>query len=101
MFLLNLCRDGGDIVCIDHFDLITHSFSLARKPFRIVEEFRMTLLEEDMSVITPGFDWIYIDRSREADHMFLDGELAWHLAREMFYSMMASMNAFQAGCNTR
>jgi hypothetical protein len=94
MFLLNLCRAGGDIVCIDHFDpmsttagreryvKVTHSFSLAGKPFRIVDEFRITLLEGEMSAITPGFDWIYIDRSHEADHTFLDGELAWHLARE-------------------
>jgi predicted O-methyltransferase YrrM len=99
VFLLtHLCRDGGDIVCIDHFDLmgtpagrerhvkVTHNLSLTGKPFRIMDEFSvpalMTLLEEEMSAMTPGFDWIYVDGSHEADDTFLDGELVWRLARK-------------------
>jgi len=42
----------------------------------------MTLLEEEMEVAVPGFDWIYIDGSHEADDTFLDGELVWRLARK-------------------
>src|ERR1700733_5107577 len=78
VFLLTrLCRDGGEIVCIDHFDLlgtpagrerhatVEHNFSLTGKPFRIIDKFSvpalMTLLEEEMEVAVPGFDWIYID----------------------------------------
>lgn len=41
----------------------------------------MKLLEEEMTVADPGFDWIYIDGSHEADDTFLDAELAWRLAR--------------------
>jgi predicted O-methyltransferase YrrM len=99
VFLLdNLCHDGGDIVCIDHFDLmgtpagrerhakVMHNFSLTGKPFRIMDEFSvpalMTLLEEEMSAERPGFDWVYIDGSHEADDTFLDGELVWRLARK-------------------
>lgn len=99
VFLLtHLCGNGGEIVCIDHFDLlgtpagrerhvkVMHNFSLTGKSFRIMEEFSvpalMTLLEEEMSAMKPGFDWIYIDGSHEADDTFLDGELAWRLARK-------------------
>jgi predicted O-methyltransferase YrrM len=99
VFLLtHLCRDGGEIVCIDHFDLlgtpagrerratVELNFSLTGKPFRIMDKFSvpalMTLLEEEMEVMIPGFDWIYIDGSHEADDTFLDGELVWRLARK-------------------
>ncbi|GBE79089.1 glycosyltransferase family 8 protein [Sparassis crispa] len=99
VFLLTeLCAKGGDIVCVDHFDLmrtsagreryakITHNLTLTRKPFRILDQFSfpalMTLLEEEMSAADPGFDWIYIDGSHEADDTFLDGELAWRLAKK-------------------
>jgi hypothetical protein len=99
VFLLtHLCSDGGEIVCIDHFDLlgtpagrerhvkVTHNLTLTGRPFRIMDEFSvpalMILLEEEISATTPGFDWIYIDGSHEADDTFLDGELAWRLARK-------------------
>jgi lipopolysaccharide biosynthesis glycosyltransferase len=99
VFLLTqLCRDGGEIVCIDHFDLldtpagrerhakVKHNFSLTGKPFRIMDKFSvpalMTLLEEEMLAMTPGFDWIYIDGSHEAADTFLDGELAWRMAKK-------------------
>ncbi|KAI0676708.1 glycosyl transferase [Trametes maxima] len=93
-----LCKDGGEIVCIDHFDLmhteagrerhrkLTHNLSLTKRPFRILDEFSvpglMTLLTEEMSTAQPGFDWVYIDGSHEADDTLLDGELAWRLARK-------------------
>ncbi|KAI0643638.1 glycosyl transferase [Trametes meyenii] len=99
VFLLTeLCKDGGEVVCIDHFDLmrteagrerhrkLTHNLSLTDRPFRILDEFSvpglMTLLTEEMSVAQPGFDWVYIDGSHEADDTLLDGELAWRLARK-------------------
>ncbi|CDO74188.1 Glycosyltransferase Family 8 protein [Trametes cinnabarina] len=98
VFLLTeLCKDGGEIVCIDHFDLmktaggrerhrkLTHNLAITGKPFRILGEFSvpalMTLLTEEMSREQPGFNWIYVDGSHEADDTFLDGELAWRLAR--------------------
>ncbi|RPD62102.1 glycosyl transferase [Lentinus tigrinus ALCF2SS1-7] len=99
VFLLTeLCQDGGELVSIDHFDLMTteagqeryrklaHNLSLTGKPFRIIDEFSvpglMTLLTEEMSAAEPGFDWIYVDGSHEADDTFLDGELMWRLARK-------------------
>ncbi|KAL1939691.1 hypothetical protein VTO73DRAFT_9724 [Trametes versicolor] len=99
IFLLTeLCRAGGEIVCIDHFDLmqtaagrerhrkLTHNLALTAKPFRILPMFSvpalMTLLTEEMSAAQPGFDWVYVDGSHEADDTFLDGELAWRLARK-------------------
>lgn len=99
VFLLtNLCKDDGEIVCIDHFDLlrtdagrerfskINHNLSLTGKKFRVMSEFSfpalMTLLVEEMSSANPGFDWIYVDGSHEADDTLLDGELAWRLARK-------------------
>lgn len=99
VFLLeNLCKDGGDIVCIDHFDLMTttagqerharmsHNLSLTGKPYRIIDQFSvpalMAVIFEEMSASMPGFDWIYIDGSHEADDTFLDGELVWRLAKE-------------------
>jgi lipopolysaccharide biosynthesis glycosyltransferase/predicted O-methyltransferase YrrM len=99
VFLLDeLCKDGGSIVCIDHFDLhdtsagreryatILHNLSLTGKPFRVMDEFSfpalMRLLEEEMSAKEPGFDWVYVDGSHEADDTLLDGELAWRLAKK-------------------
>ncbi|KAH9942988.1 glycosyl transferase [Epithele typhae] len=99
--LTELCQPGSELVCIDHFDLmgtdagqkrfrcLTHNLSLAAgtgKSFRIISEFSvpglMRLLEEEMDAATPGFDWLYIDGSHEASDTFLDGELAWRLARK-------------------
>ncbi|RDX52962.1 glycosyl transferase [Lentinus brumalis] len=99
VFLLTeLCREGGELVSIDHFDLmtteagreryrkLTHNLSLTGEAFRIIDEFSvpglMTLLKEEMSATEPGFDWVYVDGSHEADDTFLDGELAWRLARK-------------------
>lgn len=99
VFLLeNLCKDGGDITCVDHFDLMTtapgreryakisHNLSLTGKQYRIIDQFSvpalMILLQEEMGAPMPGFDWIYVDGSHEADDTFLDGELAWRLAKE-------------------
>ncbi|KII96013.1 glycosyltransferase family 8 protein [Plicaturopsis crispa FD-325 SS-3] len=99
VFLLNnLCKAGGEIVCIDHFDLmhtpagieryakVRHNLSLTGKPHRIIDDFSvpalMTLLQEEMSSAHPGFDWIYVDGSHEADDTLLDGELVWRLARK-------------------
>ncbi|EPT03165.1 hypothetical protein FOMPIDRAFT_59584 [Fomitopsis schrenkii] len=96
--LTELCAQGGGIVCIDHFDLlrsaagreryakITHNLTLTGKPFRILDEFSfpalMTLLGEEMNHSNPGYDWIYVDGSHEADDTFLDGELVWRLAKK-------------------
>ncbi|KAJ3860292.1 glycosyltransferase family 8 protein [Lentinula novae-zelandiae] len=106
VFLLqNICGEGTDMgmaVCIDHFDLfrtsagrerfrkINHNLSLTGKPFRVLPQFSvpalMNLLEKEIlkeeSLGNAGFDWIYIDGSHEADDTFLDGELAWRLARK-------------------
>ena len=99
VFLLSeLCATDGGIVCIDHFDLmesaagreryakITHNLTLTGKSFRIFDEFSvpalMTLLGEEMNHPNPGYDWIYVDGSHEADDTFLDGELIWRLAKK-------------------
>ncbi|KAK7443533.1 hypothetical protein VKT23_015706 [Stygiomarasmius scandens] len=108
VFLLNeLCKDGGEIVCIDHFDLfhtpagrerfekINYNLAQTGKSFRVLSQFSfpalMKLLEEEIAVSPPyaspqthqpGFDWIYVDGSHEADDTFLDGELVWRLARK-------------------
>ncbi|OCH85037.1 glycosyl transferase [Obba rivulosa] len=99
VFLLTeLCNKGGEIICIDHFDLlkteagreryrkITHNLSCTEKRFRVLDEFSvpalMTVLREEMSSTNPGFDWIYVDGSHEADDTFLDGELVWRVARK-------------------
>ncbi|TFK35676.1 glycosyltransferase family 8 protein [Crucibulum laeve] len=99
VFLLNnLCKNGGEIMCIDHFDLfhteagrqrfnrINRNLLLAGKKSRVLSQFSvpalMIILEEEMSSSNPGFDWIYIDGSHEADDTMLDGELAWRLARK-------------------
>ncbi|EIN10184.1 nucleotide-diphospho-sugar transferase [Punctularia strigosozonata HHB-11173 SS5] len=99
VFLLTeLCKEGGSITCIDHFDLhktpagreryakIMHNLAFTGKPFRVMDDFSfpalMKLLEEEMSAEEPGFDWVYVDGSHEADDTLLDGELAWRLARK-------------------
>ncbi|KAJ3547569.1 hypothetical protein NM688_g5388 [Phlebia brevispora] len=99
VFLLEeLCTEGGSITCIDHFDLmnteagreryrkLTHNLSVTGKSFRIMDEFSvpalMTLLEEEIATEGPGFDWVYVDGSHEADDTFLDAELAWRLAKK-------------------
>lgn len=99
VFLLtHLCASGGELVCIDHFDLmqtaegraryarVMHNLGMTQKPSRVIAKFSvpalMTLLEEEISSSNAGFDWIYVDGSHEADDTFLDGELAWRLARK-------------------
>ncbi|KAI0699815.1 glycosyltransferase family 8 protein [Cytidiella melzeri] len=98
VFILDeLCNDKGSITCIDHFDLfqtpagrerhakVQHNLELTGKKFRIMPSFSfpalMTLLEEEMTAADPGFDWIYVDGSHEADDTMLDAELVWRLAR--------------------
>jgi len=98
VFLLNnLAKDSGEIVCIDHFDLlqteagrqrfdrINHNLSQIEKKSRVLSQFSvpalMTLLQEEMPSSNPGFDWIYIDGSHRADDTMLDGEVVWRLAR--------------------
>lgn len=97
--LENACQGGGDITCIDHFDLLTtaagqkryervhHNLKLTSKPYRIMDDFSVpalyTLLDESLSSNTgSGFDFVYIDGSHEADDTFLDGELAWRLSNK-------------------
>jgi lipopolysaccharide biosynthesis glycosyltransferase/predicted O-methyltransferase YrrM len=97
--LENACRDGGDITCIDHFDLLTtaagqkryekvlHNLRLTSKPYRLMDDFSVpalyTLLDESLSSnADSGFDFVYIDGSHEADDTFLDGELAWRLCNK-------------------
>ncbi|KAF8901611.1 glycosyltransferase family 8 protein [Mucidula mucida] len=99
VFLLTeLCQNGGSLTAIDHFDLmqtadgrareekLRHNLELTGRPFRIIGSFSvpalMLLLEEEMSAVEPGFDWVYIDGSHRADDTLLDGELVWRLARE-------------------
>lgn len=99
VFLLTtLCTNGGEIVCVDHFDLfrtdagmerfsrVQHNLKSTGKRFRILSEFSFPalakLLEEEIDAQDPGFDWIYVDGSHEADDTFLDGELVWRLAKE-------------------
>ena len=98
VFLLTeLCKAEGEIVCIDHFDLmqtqagrerytrIQHNLALTGGRFRIKDKFSvpalMEVLVEEMSAAEPGFDWVYVDGSHEADDTLQDGELAWRLAR--------------------
>ena len=70
----------------ERYTRICHNLTLTGKPFRIMDEFSvpalMCLLQEEISIPDPGFDWIYIDGSHEADDTFLDAELAWRLARK-------------------
>ncbi|KXN88391.1 hypothetical protein AN958_07373 [Leucoagaricus sp. SymC.cos] len=101
VFLLTeLCNPGGFIVCIDHFDImntaagreryekIQHNLRLAgpNDNYRVLPQFSfpalMSLLEEEIGRKEPGFDWIYIDGSHEADDTLLDGELCWRLAKK-------------------
>ncbi|KAJ7672739.1 nucleotide-diphospho-sugar transferase [Mycena rosella] len=99
VFLLTeLCNSGGEIVCIDHFDLmgttagrerykkLTHNLELTKKRFRVIDEFSipalMKLLEEEMVKTAAGYDWIYIDGSHEASDTLLDSELVWRLAKK-------------------
>jgi hypothetical protein len=83
--LQNLCSQGGSLVCIDHFDLmsttagcerhvrIMHNLSLTGGNFRVIDSFSfpalMDLLGEEMKLKNPeaGYDWIYVDGSHEAD----------------------------------
>ncbi|KIK71957.1 hypothetical protein PAXRUDRAFT_22583, partial [Paxillus rubicundulus Ve08.2h10] len=99
VFLLStLCSTGGELVCVDHFDLmgtaegreryrkITHNLALTGRPTRVLPQFSVpalyTLLQEEMNKDHgAGFDWIYIDGSHRADDTLLDAELAWRLAR--------------------
>ncbi|KAJ6559164.1 glycosyltransferase family 8 protein [Mycena vulgaris] len=99
VFLLTeLCSNGGELVCIDRFDLlrttagrerykkVAHNLELTKKRFRVMDEFSvpalMQLLEEETTCATPGYDWIYVDGSHEANDTFLDGELVWRLAKK-------------------
>ncbi|KAF8990584.1 nucleotide-diphospho-sugar transferase [Cyathus striatus] len=71
--LTSLCKEEGEMICIDHFDLLTneagrarrekvqHNLALTGGKYRIMEQFS-----------------IYIDSSHEADDTSLDGELCWH-----------------------
>lgn len=99
VFLLTtLCAKSGELVCIDHFDLmgtaegreryrkLTHNLALTGRPTRVLPQFSVpalcTLLREEMSKDhEAGFDWIYIDGSHRSDDTLLDAELAWRLAR--------------------
>jgi hypothetical protein len=81
--LQNLCSQTGSLVCIDHFDLkgtsagrdrfdrIHHNLSAAGGHYRVLPAFSfpalMTLLEEEISAKDPGYDWIYVDGSHDAD----------------------------------
>ncbi|KAF9223799.1 glycosyltransferase family 8 protein [Gyrodon lividus] len=99
VFLLStLCATGGELVCVDHFDLmgtaegreryrkIMHNLALTGRPARVLPQFSVpalyNLLQEEMNKNhDAGFDWIYIDGSHRADDTLLDAELAWRLAR--------------------
>ncbi|KAJ3804964.1 glycosyltransferase family 8 protein [Lentinula aff. lateritia] len=110
--LQNICGKGTDIEMDgsernDQMDFeagrkrfrkINHNLSLTGKPFRVLPQFSvpalMKLLEKEILKEESlgnagvsgneqvGFDCIYIDGSHEADDTFLDGELAWRLARK-------------------
>ncbi|KAH7882102.1 glycosyltransferase family 8 protein [Phlebopus sp. FC_14] len=99
VFLLTtLCANGGEVICIDHFDLmetpagqeryrkINHNLALTGRRARVLAQFSVpalyTLLTEEMEKADgAGFDWIYVDGSHRADDTLLDAELAWRLAR--------------------
>ena len=97
--LTKICNTPDSLlVCIDHFDLLSkvagrerhakvvHNLTLTGSPFRILDEFSipglmMLLNEESLANQDGGFDFVYINRSHEADDTFLDAELAWRLTR--------------------
>src|SRR5882757_8195654 len=99
VFLLTtLCAQGGEIVCIDHFDLeqtpagrerhrkLKHNLARTGRSSRILPQFSVPalykLLEEEIARgAGAGFDWVYVDGSHRADDTLLDAELAWRLAR--------------------
>jgi hypothetical protein len=70
----------------DRYSKIKHNLALVGGHAIIKDKFSvpalMEVLIEEMLAAKPGFDWIYVDGSHEADDTFLDGELAWHLARK-------------------
>ncbi|KAG9119365.1 hypothetical protein FRC07_005631 [Ceratobasidium sp. 392] len=96
--LVELCKNHGSLVCIDHFDgfkteagrerfnKVTHNLDLTRRSYRILPQFSVpgliALIQEATNEPGPGFDWVYIDGSHEASDTLLDGELAWRLARK-------------------
>ncbi|KAG1855675.1 glycosyltransferase family 8 protein [Suillus subalutaceus] len=100
VFLLTtLCAQGGEMVCIDHFDLmrtpagrerhhkLSQNLQRTGRPFRILPQFSVpalyALLEEEIvRDASAGFDWVYVDGSHRADDTLLDAELAWRLARK-------------------
>ncbi|KAI4525278.1 glycosyltransferase family 8 protein [Schizophyllum commune Loenen D] len=101
VFLLEeLCKDAGELVTIDHYDLlqteagrarrarVEHNLRLAGGRSRIIEAFSvpglMTVLRDETEAVAAaaGFDWLYVDGSHRADDTFLDGELVWRLARK-------------------
>jgi len=100
VFLLTtLCAQAGEIVCIDHFELmqtpagseryrkLVHNLARTGRPSRIIPQFSVPalykLLEEEIARnASAGFDWVYVDGSHRADDTLLDAELAWRLARD-------------------
>ncbi|KAL1659986.1 glycosyltransferase family 8 protein [Schizophyllum commune] len=101
VFLLEeLCKDAGELVTIDHYDLlqteagrarrtrVEHNLRLAGGRSRIIEAFSVPGLmavlrdETEAAAAAVGFDWLYVDGSHRADDTFLDGELVWRLARK-------------------
>ncbi|KAL1743630.1 glycosyltransferase family 8 protein [Schizophyllum fasciatum] len=101
VFLLEeLCKKAGELVTIDHYDLlqtdagrarrtrVAHNLRLAGGRARVVEAFSVPGLmavlrdEAQAAATAAGFDWIYVDGSHRADDTFLDGELVWRLARK-------------------
>ncbi|KAJ6477408.1 hypothetical protein C8R47DRAFT_1075371 [Mycena vitilis] len=70
-----LCGERGEIVCVDHFDLlvtvagperyrkITHNLELTEKPFWVLEklstEILLALQTSDMIIFTPRFHNVY------------------------------------------
>ncbi|KAG2158789.1 uncharacterized protein EDB93DRAFT_1246029 [Suillus bovinus] len=94
VFLLTtLCAQGGEIVCINHFDLMCtpmgreHHRKLSQNlpqtgcSFRILPQYSVptlyALLEEEIAWDTStGFDWVYVDGLHCTDDTLLDAELA-------------------------
>ncbi|KIY53637.1 glycosyltransferase family 8 protein [Fistulina hepatica ATCC 64428] len=99
VFLLTeLCKGKGELVTIDHYDLlgtpagrarrekVLHNLAAVGGKYRIIEDFSvpgmMRVLQDEMLEDAPGFDWLYVDGSHRADDTFLDGELVWRAARK-------------------